>query len=119
MERAGDVEAVVLDALDRREALMAERLIGKFLQRARVAVVEQLCIGLEQRRPRFAVTLLQCLDGCPDRGVGEEVSEHGQSPSGPNLCSATSDRLWRTRHPSASSARSRSGGQSRRKARWP
>src|SRR5262245_33179209 len=58
MERSGDVEPVVLDTLDRREALVAERVLGEFLQRARTSVVVERCFGLKQRRPRFAVAFL-------------------------------------------------------------
>src|SRR5262245_59824880 len=55
---------------------MAQSVVGELLQRARAAVVVDLCIGLEQCRPGFPVSILQRLDGRLDRRVGEDIGDH-------------------------------------------
>src|SRR3954467_9239728 len=55
VKRTGDFEPAVNDVINRREALVAERVLGEPGQTARAAVVEQLRAILELSRPPRAV----------------------------------------------------------------
>jgi hypothetical protein len=62
VEVADHFEAVLVDAIDRREALVTECVGGELLEVARAAVVVELGVVLEQSGPRGAVSALKRID---------------------------------------------------------
>ena len=55
MKCTDQIETVILDTVDREEALVAERVLSELLEAARHAVVVELGAGFEERRPGIAV----------------------------------------------------------------
>jgi hypothetical protein len=76
VECAGQIQPAVLDAIDRSEALVTERIAGKFLDAARAPIVIEFGIRLKERRPGFPVTVLQCFDGGLDGWIRERIDFH-------------------------------------------
>ena len=55
---------------------MAESIPGELAQAARSPIIEELSVALEELRPGFPVSLLQCLDSRPDSRVFEQLGFH-------------------------------------------
>ena len=63
MKPTDKIESVIVDLVDRGEALMPQRLFAEAIQAPRAAIVEKLRVRLEECAPSFFVTGLQSLDG--------------------------------------------------------
>src|SRR5258707_2153795 len=105
METAGQVEAVVFDAIDRRESLVAERVPSELGEAPRLAVVEKRRVGSELRGPGLLVAHLQGCHGATYSWVCElgdihETSPHSFSPTSfrvPSLRTAGNRRPWKSK----------------------
>ena len=85
VERAGHFEAVLVDAIDRCETFVTERVGRELLEVARAAVVVELGVVLEERGPRGAVSALKRVDCRFHGGIGQEYLCASLSP---NACSS-------------------------------
>jgi hypothetical protein len=76
MECVGQTEAVVFHAVDRSEPFVAESGPRERLEASRGAVVVELGIGFEERRPGFPVAALKRFDGRFEGGVRQRIRDH-------------------------------------------